>query len=140
MEVHMQRNVVRSRVLLSRPSVLATPDDASIGQDLIDTLEANKTRCVGLAANMIGELKRIIVVSDGGKPLLMYNPEILRRTGEFQAEEGCLSLEGVRRVVRYRKVFVRYQDKEFVERTQKFSGWTAQIIQHEVDHCDGIVV
>ncbi|MDO4806247.1 MAG: peptide deformylase [Coriobacteriales bacterium] len=136
----MQRNVVRSRVLLSRPSVPASPDDASVGQDLLDTLEANKTRCVGLAANMIGVLKRIIVVSDGGKPLLMYNPEILQCAGEFQAEEGCLSLDGMRPATRYRKIRVRYQNERFEERTQKFSGWTAQIIQHEIDHCNGIVI
>lgn len=136
----MQRNVVRSRVWLSRPSVPASPDDASVGQDLLDTLEANKTRCVGLAANMIGVLKRIIVVSDGGKPLLMYNPEILQCAGEFQAEEGCLSLDGMRPATRYRKIRVRYQNERFEERIQKFSGWTAQIIQHEIDHCNGIVI
>lgn len=136
----MERNIVRSRVLLSRPSEPATPDDASVGQDLLDTLEANKSRCVGLAANMIGVLKRIIVVSNNGKPLLMYNPHILQRAGEFQAEEGCLSLEGVRHVTRYRKIRVRYCDDKFVEHTKQFSGWTAQIIQHEVDHCNGIVI
>ena len=136
----MERNIVCSRVLLSRPSEPATPDDASVGQDLLDTLEANKSRCVGLAANMIGVLKRIIVVSNNGKPLLMYNPHILQRAGEFQAEEGCLSLEGVRPVTRYRKIRVRYWDDKFVEHTKQFSGWTAQIIQHEVDHCNGIVI
>lgn len=136
----MQRSIVRSRILLSRPSEPATPDDAIVGQDLLDTLEANKARCVGLAANMIGELKRIIVVSDGGRPLLMYNPQILQRTGEFQAEEGCLSLDGVRPATRYRKIRVRYQDQKFMDCTRQFSGWTAQIIQHEVDHCDGIII
>lgn len=136
----MERNIVRSRVLLSRPSEPATPDDVSVGQDLLDTLEANKSHCVGLAANMIGVLKRIIVVSNNGKPLLMYNPHILQRVGEFQAEEGCLSLEGVRPATRYRKIHVRYWDDRFVEHTKQFSGWTAQIIQHEVDHCNGIVI
>lgn len=136
----MERDIVRSRVFLSRPSELASPDDVSVGQDLLDTLEANKGRCVGLAANMIGVLKRIIVVSDNGRPLLMFNPAILQRVGEFQAEEGCLSLEGVRTVTRYRKIRVRYLDERFVERTKQFSGWTAQIIQHEVDHCDGIII
>ena len=96
--------------------------------------------CVGLAANMIGIRKCIIAVSDNGIPLLMYNPYILDKSGPFDTEEGCLSLDGVRPTTRYRKIRVRYSDERFVERTRQFTGWTAQIIQHEVDHCNGIII
>lgn len=136
----MERPIIRSRIFLSRPSEPATPDDAPIGKDLLDTLEANKARCVGLAANMIGAHKRIIAVSDNGAPLLMYNPQMLQQSGPFETEEGCLSLDGVRPTTRYRKIRVRYADEQFVERTRLFKGWTAQIIQHEIDHCDGIII
>lgn len=136
----MERTIVRSRILLSRPSELATPEDTAVGQDLLDTLEANKARCVGLAANMIGIRKCIIAVSDNGRPLLMYNPHILDKSGPFDTEEGCLSLDGVRPTTRYRKICVRYFDERFIERTRQFTGWTAQIIQHEVDHCNGIII
>lgn len=136
----MERTIVRSRILLSRPSEPATPEDAAVGQDLLDTLEANKDRCVGLAANMIGIRKCVIAVSDNGTPLLMYNPHILDKSGPFDTEEGCLSLDGVRPTTRYRKIRVRYFDEGFIERTRQFTGWTAQIIQHEVDHCNGIII
>lgn len=136
----MERPIVRSRIFLSRPSEPALPDDAPIGKDLLDTLEANKARCVGLAANMIGTHKRIIAISDNGTPLIMYNPRILQRSGPFETEEGCLSLDGVRPAVRYRKIRVSYADERFVERTRSFKGRTAQAIQHEIDHCDGIII
>ncbi len=136
----MERQVVRSRIMLSRPGVPATPNDAFIARDLVDTLLANRERCVGMAANMIGENKRIIVVMNNGKPLLMYNPEIVEKSNPFQAEEGCLSLEGVRPATRYRNIVVRYDDEDFMQRTRKFRGWTAQIIQHEIDHCNGVVI
>lgn len=118
----------------------ATPADGPIGQDLLDTLAAHKDECVGLAANMIGQLKRIIAVDDNGTPLLMFNPQITQRSGLFQTSEGCLSLPGQRPCARYRSITVSYQDASFRPRTRRFTGWTAQIIQHEVDHCQGIVI
>ena len=136
----MERPIVKSRLLLSRPSVEATPADGPIGQDLLDTLAAHKDECVGLAANMIGQLKRIIAVDDNGTPLLMFSPQITQRSGLFQTSEGCLSLPGQRPCARYRSITVSYQDASFRPRTRRFTGWTAQIIQHEVDHCQGIVI
>ena len=136
----MIREIVTSPVLLSMPSVNATSADAGIGQDLIDTLAAHKDGCVGLAANMIGVRKRIIVASDEGTPLLMYNPEIVEASGEYQTEEGCLSLEGMRPCTRYKRIKVTYLDASFAPRTKAFTGYTAQIIQHEIDHCNGVVI
>lgn len=136
----MERSIVRSKIILSRPSEPATPYDADVGQDLLDTLAANSSRCVGMAANMIGVCKRIIAVCDEGRNILMYNPQILEKSAPFSTEEGCLSLDGVRPTTRYKKIRVRYQDKDFVEREQVFRGWTAQIIQHEIDHCNGIII
>lgn len=136
----MERPIVKSRLMLSRPSEDATEADAAIGQDLLDTLAAHKTECVGMAANMIGERKRIIVVDDGGRALLMYNPQITARAGEYETSEGCLSLEGERPCKRWRNITVSYLDARFRHVTRRFSGWTAEIIQHEVDHCDGIVI
>ena len=136
----MIRAIVTSPVLLSMPSVDATSADAGVGQDLIDTLAAHKDGCVGLAANMIGVRKRIIVASDGGTPLLMYNPEIVEASGEYQTEEGCLSLEGMRPCTRYKRIKVTYLDASFTPRTKAFTGYTAQIIQHEIDHCNGVVI
>ena len=136
----MIREIVTSPVLLSMPSVDATSADAGIGQDLIDTLAAHKDGCVGLAANMIGVRKRIIVASDEGTPLLMYNPEIVEASGEYQTEEGCLSLEGMRPCTRYKRIKVTYIDASFAPRTKAFTGYTAQIIQHEIDHCNGVVI
>ena len=136
----MIRAIVTSPVLLAMPSVDATPEDADTGQDLIDTLAAHKDECVGLAANMIGVRKRIIVASDEGTPLLMYNPEIVETSGEYQTEEGCLSLEGMRPCTRYKRIKVTYLDASFTPRTKAFTGYTAQIIQHEIDHCNGVVI
>ncbi len=136
----MIRAIVTSTVLLSMPSADATSADASIGQDLIDTLAAHKDECVGLAANMIGVRKRIIVANDEGAPLLMYNPDIVEASGEYQTEEGCLSLSGVRPCTRYKRIKVTYLDASFTPRTKAFTGYTAQIIQHEIDHCNGVVI
>ncbi len=139
----MVREIVRSPLLLRVPSEPATPGhpgDAVIGQDLLDTLAAHVHECVGMAANMIGEHRRIIVVSNGARHMLMYNPEILERVGEYETEEGCLSLEGVRPCKRWRRVKVRYLDDSWNERTFSFTGYVAEIIQHEIDHCDGIVI
>ena len=136
----MIRSIVKMPVLLSAPSVDATPLDAAVGQDLLDTLAAHAHECVGLAANMIGVRKRIICVKDGNRTLLMYNPQILEQVNVYQTSEGCLSLIGERPCTRYRRIKVEYLDENFVHRIKNFSGYTAEIIQHEIDHCNGIVI
>ena len=136
----MVRKIVRDPLLLSRPSVDATPADRQVIVDLTDTLQANAERCVGLAANMIGVHKRILVFSLGFMPIAMVNPVILKKKGPYEAEEGCLSLDGVRKTMRYREIEVRYLDARFCPRTQVFSEFTAQIIQHEMDHFEGILI
>ena len=136
----MIRPIVTSPIMLRMPSVDAAPEDAHIGQDLLDTLAAHEHECVGMAANMIGQRKRIIVVQDGQRALLMYNPVVLERANEYQTEEGCLSLPGTRPATRWRRIRVEYLDEDFALRTSTFSGYTAQIIQHEIDHCNGVLV
>lgn len=122
------------------PSEKAGPDDLSVGGDLLDTLAAHKDACVGMAANMIGVRKRIIAFDNDGEYMVMYNPEIVKKAGPYQAQEGCLSLAGVRTARRWKSVKVRWQNERFQERIKTFTGWTAQIIQHEVDHCDGVII
>lgn len=136
----MIRPIVKMPVLLSTPSVDATPLDAAVGQDLLDTLAAHSHECVGLAANMIGVRKRIIVASCASGAVLMYNPEIIEASGEYQTEESCLSLEGVRPCARYKRIKVAYLDASFAPREKSFSGFEAQIVQHEIDHCNGVVI
>lgn len=136
----MIRPIVKMTLLLSTPSVDATPLDAAVGQDLLDTLAAHAHECVGLAANMIGVRKRIIVASCASGAVLMYNPEIIEASGEYQTEESCLSLEGVRPCARYKRIKVVYLDASFAPCEKSFSGFEAQIIQHEIDHCNGVVI
>lgn len=136
----MVRNIVTTPLLLRMPSAPATPNDIGVGQDLLDTLAAHAHECVGMAANMIGVRKRIIVVDDDGHAFLMFNPQVLERSGAYDTEESCLSLVGSRPCTRYRRITVSWRDSDWVEHTQAFSGFTAQIIQHEVDHCEGIVI
>lgn len=136
----MIRPIVKMPVLLSAPSVDATPLDAVVGQDLLDTLAAHAHECVGLAANMIGVRKRIIVAACAGGAVLMYNPEIIEASGEYQTEESCLSLEGTRPCTRFKRIKVAYLDASFAPREKSFSGFEAQIVQHEIDHCDGVVI
>lgn len=136
----MIRPIVKMPVLLSAPSVDATPLDAAVGQDLLDTLAAHAHECVGLAANMIGVRKRIIVAACAGGAVLMYNPEIIEASGEYQTEESCLSLEGVRPCARYKRIKVAYLDASFAPREKSFSGFEAQIVQHEIGHCNGVVI
>ncbi len=136
----MIRPIVTSPMMLRMPSVDATRDDAAIGQDLLDTLAAHTHECVGMAANMIGQRKRIIVVQDGPRARLMYNPVIVERANEYQTKEGCLSLPGTRPATRFRRIRVSYLDEGFTSRTETFTGYAAQIIQHEVDHCDGVLI
>lgn len=136
----MVRNVVRDPMFLGQKSVDATEADKQVVIDLLDTLRANLDHCVGMAANMIGVKKNIIVVAAGAFQFAMVNPVITKKSGEFQTEEGCLSLDGVRTCTRYREIEVDYLDQNFKKQHGKYSGFTGQIIQHEVDHCHGIVI
>ncbi len=136
----MVRDICRDMFFLSQRAEPAAPEDLPVGMDLLETLEAHREECVGMAANMIGVRKRIIAVRDGEASLLMFNPEIIQKSGPYQAQEGCLSLEGVRTARRWKSIKVRYWNEKFQERFRTFSGWTAQIIQHEMDHCEGILI
>ena len=136
----MIRPICRDIFLLGQKSVPATEADLPVAQDLLDTLKAHETECVGMAANMIGVSKRIIVIDSGMINMAMLNPAITRKSGEFTTEEGCLSLDGVRETMRYRDIEVTYQDMNMKNQKRKFTGWTAQIIQHECDHLDGIII
>ncbi len=136
----MIRPIMRNVMFLNQKSTPATEADKQIGQDLIETLLAHKDECVGMAANMIGVKKNIIVVDMGFMPLVMFNPVITKRSGKYETEEGCLSLIGVRPCTRYKEIEVEYQDMNFKKHTQTFKDWTAEIIQHEVDHLQGIII
>jgi peptide deformylase len=136
----MIRPIVKDILFLSQKSEPATASDLQTAQDLRDTLAAHREECVGMAANMIGELKRMIIVSMGMMALVMLNPVILERRGEYEAEEGCLSLTGTRKTRRFQTIRVRFQDTEMKEHTQEFTGWTAEIIQHECDCLEGKII
>lgn len=136
----MIREIIHDPVFLALKSIPATEADLAVAKDLLDTLEAHKNECVGMGANMIGERKRIIVFDNEGTPMLMLNPEIIRKSGSYETEEGCLSLTGKRKTTRWKNIKVQYQDTQLRTRLKTFSGWTAQIIQHEIDHCDGILI
>ncbi len=136
----MVRDIVKDPIFLAQRSVEAGKDDLTIAQDLIDTLLANKDRCVGMAANMIGVAKRIIVFDNEGTPTVMFNPQIIKSSEPYKTEEGCLSLDGVRETKRWRSIKVQYQNMDLQTRRKTFTGWTAQIIQHEIDHCNGILI
>ena len=132
--------IMRDEAFLAQKAELATPQDVQIAKDLLETLEANKAACVGMAANMIGVNKRIIAFDNEGSYMVMFNPKIVKFSGPYQTEEGCLSLFGRRPTKRFQSIKVEYQNWEFQTRLKTFTGWTAQIIQHEIDHCDGIVI
>ena len=136
----MIRPIMRDVLFLAKPSEPATIEDKQIALDLLDTLKHNEDACVGMAANMIGISKRIIAVNMGLMNVAMFNPVIVAKSGPYETEEGCLSLEGVRKTTRYEEIEVEYEDLAFNKKKQKFSGWTAQIIQHEIDHCNGILI
>lgn len=136
----MIRQVVKDVMILSRKSVPAEKQDIPIGKDLLDTLFANAAACVGMAANMIGTNKRIIVVNTGVMNIAMFNPVIESRSGRYETQEGCLSLSGLRPTVRYQSISVSYMDINWKKQKLKLTGWPAQIVQHEIDHCDGIVI
>ena len=136
----MIRDIMKDAGFLAQPSEPSGPEDIAVAEDLLETLAAHKESCVGMAANMIGVCKRIIAFDNEGVYMVMFNPEVIRKTGRYQAEEGCLSLGGVRKATRWKSIKVRYQNERFQERFMTFQGWTAQIIQHEIDHCDGILI
>ncbi len=136
----MIRPIIHDPLFLALPSETATEQDRHIITHLKDTLTAHRDRCVGMAANMIGERKRIIAFYNGPFLMVMINPQITKKTGEYQAEEGCLSLAGVKKAKRWREITVCYQDEKFNLQTALFSGFTAQVIQHECDHCDGVLI
>lgn len=136
----MIREIVHDPIFLAQKSYAATVEDLDVAQDLLDTLTAHREGCVGMAANMIGVLKRIIAVDNEGSYLVMFNPEIIKTAQPYEAEEGCLSLSGIRKTKRFRQIKVRYQNQDFAIRIKTFTGWTAQIIQHEIDHCNGILI
>lgn len=136
----MVKEIVRDTLFLSLKAKDASEQDLPAAQDLLDTLSANREHCVGLAANMTGVCKRIICFYDGETPCVMFNPEIIKKSEPYETEEGCLSLDGVRRVKRYKKIKVKYQNEKMQVRIKTYVGFTAQIIQHETDHCSGILI
>ena len=136
----MIQPIMKDPIFLAQKSVPATKEDLPVAQDLLDTLTAHKDGCVGMAANMIGVSKRIIAFDNEGKYMVMFNPEIVKRSEPYEEEEGCLSLPGTRKAKRYRSIKVQYQNDQFQTRFKTFTGWTSQIIQHEIDHCNGVLI
>ena len=136
----MIKPIVKDVLFLGQKSERATKADINVIKDLQDTLAANSETCVGMAANMIGYKKRIIIVNVGFVNMIMVNPKIVRKAFPFETEEGCLSLDGTRPTTRYKQIEVEFEDINFKKQRKKFTDWTAQIIQHEIDHCDGIII
>ena len=136
----MIREICRDETFLAQKAAPATADDLATAQDLLDTLTAHKDGCVGMAANMIGVCKRSIAFDNEGTYMVMFNPVIVRQSGPYEAQEGCLSLTGVRKTKRFQTVKVQWQNEKFQTRLKTFTGWTAEIIQHEIDHCEGILI
>lgn len=136
----MIKPITRDVLFLAQKSEPATKDDIQIGRDLQDTLQENREHCVGMAANMIGVKKNIIIVNMGMMDIVMFNPVIVKKDSPYETEEGCLSLDGVRKTTRYQNIEVEYFDFNWKKQRQKLSGWTAQICQHEVDHLAGIII
>ena len=136
----MIQPIVHDPLFLAQKSARATPADADTARDLLETLTAHADGCVGMAANMISVNKRIIAFDNEGTYMVMFNPEIVKKSGPYDAEEGCLSLTGIRPAKRWKSIKVRWQNEKFQERFKTFTGWTAQIIQHEIDHCEGMII
>ena len=136
----MIRDICKDETFLAQRAEPATPEDRAIARDLLETLEHHKNGCVGMAANMIGINKRIIAFDNEGSYMVMFNPEIIKKAEPYNAEEGCLSLSGTRPAKRWKTIKVRWQNEDFQLRLKTFHGWTAQIIQHEIDHCEGIII
>ena len=136
----MIREICKDEAFLAQRAEPAGPEDLQVAADLLETLAHHKEGCVGMAANMIGVSKRIIAFDNEGSCMVMFNPEIVKKSGPYDAEEGCLSLAGTRRARRWQTIKVRWQNEKFQERLKTFTGWTAQIIQHEIDHCQGVLI
>ena len=136
----MVKKIIKDEFFLKQKSEPATKADQQVAIDLLDTLKANEAGCVGLAANMIGVRKCVIAVNMGFMNVAMFNPVILSKSGEYEAEEGCLSLTVTRPCTRYENIEVEYYDINWNRKCSKFSGWVAEIIQHEIDHCNGIII
>lgn len=136
----MIKPIMKDELFLQIPAQMATKEDLSVGEDLLETLQAHKESCVGMAANMIGVAKSIIAFDNEGEYMLMFNPKIIRQKEPYGTEENCLSLVGTRKTKRYGHIKVEYQNEAFQTKFKSFSGWTAQIIQHEIDHCQGILI
>ncbi len=136
----MVREIVKDRILLAQKALSATAEDIPVADDLLDTLKAHREECVGMAANMIGVNKRIIVFADGDKLTVFLNPVILEKSEPYEVEEGCLSLSGTRKTERFGKITVSYQNKRMEQKRRTFTGFPAEIIQHEIDHCEGILI
>lgn len=136
----MIREICKDEAFLAQKAEPATVEDLPLAQDLLETLIAHKDGCVGMAANMIGVNKRIIAFETDGGYMLLLNPVIVKRSGAYEAEEGCLSLSGTRRTKRYKTIKVQWQNEAFQTRLKTFTGWTAEIIQHELDHCEGVII
>lgn len=136
----MVREIIRDTAFLLLRAEPATPVDLPVADDLLETLEANKDGCVGMAANMIGVNKRIIAFDHDGEYMVMFNPEVIKKSGPYEAEEGCLSLVGTRKTKRWKSIKVRYQNRDFQICRKPFTDFTAEIIHHEIDHCDGIII
>ena len=139
-ESDMIQPIMKDMLFLSQKSEAASRKDLPVGRDLQDTLKANREACVGMAANMIGLKKRVIIVNMGEIDVVMFNPVLLKKDTPYETEEGCLSLEGVRPTTRYQNIEVEYQDMQWKKRRVRLSGWTAQIVQHELDHLEGIII
>lgn len=136
----MIREICKNEAFLAQKAELATMDDLPVARDLLDTLAAHQDGCIGMAANMIGVNKRIIVFDNDGTYMVMFNPVILKQAGMYETEEGCLSLSGTRKTKRFQTIKVQWQNEKFQTRLKTFTGWTAEIIQHEIDHCEGIII
>ena len=136
----MIREICKDEAFLAQKAEPAAADDLVVAQDLLDTLTAHKDVCVGMAANMIGVNKRIIAFDNEGEYMVMFNPVIVKQSGPYEAEEGCLSLTGTRKTKRFQTIKVQWQNEKFQTRIKTFTGWTAEIIQHEIDHCEGILI
>ena len=136
----MIREICKDEAFLAQKAEPAAADDLVVAQDLLDTLTAHKDGCVGMAANMIGVNKRIIAFDNEGEYMVMFNPVIVKQSGPYEAEEGCLSLTGTRKTKRFQTIKVQWQNEKFQTRIKTLTGWTAEIIQHEIDHCEGILI
>lgn len=136
----MVREICKDMFILSRKASPATVEDLGVARDLLDTLAAHREGCVGMAANMIGVCKRIIAFDNGGTYMVMFNPVVISQSGPYETEEGCLSLTGTRKTKRFQSIQVQWQNEKFQTRRRTFTGWTAEIIQHEIDHCNGILI